>query len=70
MKRKELTTPFMVISNWKNPLVSMVYTKLFQRSKGLGEPFHIHNAAHDKNKNQIYMNCQSHSRRALFRVII
>ena len=36
MKRKELTKTFMRISNWKNPLVSMVYTKIFQRSKGWG----------------------------------
>ena len=27
MKRKELTKPFMMILNWKNPLISMVYEK-------------------------------------------
>ena len=27
MKREELTKTFMLISNWKRPLVSMVYTK-------------------------------------------
>ena len=35
MKRKELTKTFMMISNLKNPLVSMVYTKVFHRCKGL-----------------------------------
>ena len=30
MKQKELTKTFMTISNWKKPLVSMVYTKIFQ----------------------------------------
>ena len=29
MNQKELTRPFVVISNWNNPLVSMVYTKIF-----------------------------------------
>ena len=33
VKQKELTKPFMTISYWKNPLVSMVYTKIFQRFK-------------------------------------
>ena len=28
MKKKELTKTFMMISNWKNPLVSMVYAKI------------------------------------------
>ena len=27
MKQIELTKTFMMVSNWKNPLVSMVYTK-------------------------------------------
>ena len=31
MKQKELTKPFMLISNWKNPLASIVQTKKFQR---------------------------------------
>ena len=30
MKRKELTKIYMTISNWKNPLVSMTDTKIFQ----------------------------------------
>ena len=34
MKRKELTKRFMIISNWKNPLVSMVYTQIWLRFKG------------------------------------
>ena len=34
MKRKELTKTFMIISNRKNPLVPMVYTKRTQRCKG------------------------------------
>ena len=34
MKQKELTEAFMIISNWKNPLVSMVYNNIFQRFKG------------------------------------
>ena len=34
MKRRELTNTFLVISNWKNPLVSKVYTKILQRFKG------------------------------------
>ena len=29
MKRKELTETYTKISNWKNPLVSMVNTRLF-----------------------------------------
>ena len=29
----------MVISNWENPLDSMVYTKVFQRLKGLFRDF-------------------------------
>ena len=33
MKRKELNKTFMLVLNYKNPLVSMVYTKLFQRCK-------------------------------------
>ena len=33
MKRKELTKTFMMIYNLKNPLVFMVYTKIFQRFK-------------------------------------
>ena len=36
MNQKEQTKTFMMISNRKNPLVSMVYTKIFQRLKGLG----------------------------------
>ena len=37
MNHKGLTKTFTMISNWKwkNPLVSMVYTKIFQRFKGL-----------------------------------
>ena len=31
MKRKELTKPFMIISKWENPLVSVVCTKICQR---------------------------------------
>ena len=34
MNRNELTKTFMIISNWKKPLTSMVYTKVFQRFKG------------------------------------
>ena len=34
MKRNKLTRTFMIISNSKNPLVSMVYTKLFRCCKG------------------------------------
>ena len=34
MKQKELTKTFMMISNWKNPLVPMVYTKIYQRLMG------------------------------------
>ena len=34
MNRKELTKTFRVISNWKNPLFSMVCTQLFRRSEG------------------------------------
>ena len=34
MKRIELTKTFMMISNLKNPLVSMVYTNISQRLKG------------------------------------
>ena len=34
MNKKELTKTFMIISNWKNPLISMVYTKVFQHFKG------------------------------------
>ena len=32
MNREELTKTFMMISNWKNPLASMIYTQLIQRS--------------------------------------
>ena len=35
MNQKELTETFMMISNSKNPLVSIVYTKIFQRCNGL-----------------------------------
>ena len=38
MKQTKLTKIFMMISNWKNPLVWMVYTKVFQRCKGRREP--------------------------------
>ena len=31
MNQEELTKPFMMISKWKYPLVSMVYTKKIQR---------------------------------------
>ena len=34
MTQKELTKTFMMILNWKNPLVSMVYTPIIQRIKG------------------------------------
>ena len=34
MKRKELIKTFMMISKWKDPLVSMVRTKTFKRCKG------------------------------------
>ena len=37
MNRKELTKTFMVISNWKNPLVSKVCMNVFQRFKGYVE---------------------------------
>ena len=30
-KRKELNKTFKMISNWKNTLVSMVHTKIWQR---------------------------------------
>ena len=33
MKREELTKTFLMTSNWKNPLVSMVYTKMCRRCK-------------------------------------
>ena len=33
MKRKELTRTFMMISNEKSPLVSMVYAKIIQHCK-------------------------------------
>ena len=32
-RKKELSETFMIISNWKTPLVSMVYTKTFQGCK-------------------------------------
>ena len=35
MKQKELTKIFIIISNLKKTLVSMVYPKLYQRCKGL-----------------------------------
>ena len=35
MKQKEISKPIMMILNLKNPLVSIVYTKIFQRVKGL-----------------------------------
>ena len=34
MRQKELTKWFMMISNLKNPLVSIVYTQTFYRFKG------------------------------------
>ena len=34
IKQKELTKTAMMILNWKNPLVSMVFTKIFQRFRG------------------------------------
>ena len=34
MNQKELTKTFMMILNLKNPLMSMVYAKLFQRFNG------------------------------------
>ena len=34
MKRKKLNKTFMMISNWKYHLVSMVNTKIFQSFKG------------------------------------
>ena len=34
MNQKELSKTFMIISNLKNPLVYMAYTKLFQRFQG------------------------------------
>ena len=34
MKRKEPTKTLMMISNWKNPLVSMVHTNIFQLWEG------------------------------------
>ena len=34
MKQKELTETFMMISNWKNPLVYSVYANTFQRCEG------------------------------------
>ena len=34
MRRKELTKTFMMIPNWKKSLVSMVYTKIYQRCQG------------------------------------
>ena len=33
-KQKKLAKAFMMISNWKNPVVSMDYTNIFQRFKG------------------------------------
>ena len=31
MERKGLAKTFMIIANWQNPLVSMVYTNIYQR---------------------------------------
>ena len=36
MNQKELTKTFMIISNWKNPLDTMVYIKIIQRFRGWG----------------------------------
>ena len=33
MKRKQLSKKFKKILNWKNPLVSMGYTPIFQRGE-------------------------------------
>ena len=41
MKEKELSMTFMMVSNGKNPLISMVYTKVFQRFKGQAPLLHI-----------------------------
>ena len=35
MKLKEVTKSYMMISNLKKPLVSMIYTKVFQRFNGV-----------------------------------
>ena len=40
MNRKELTKTFMMISNWKNPLVAMCFYKLIQRFAVLGLTLH------------------------------
>ena len=42
MKRTELTKIFMIISNWKKPSISMVYTKIL--SVGRVNPFNPHDA--------------------------
>ena len=34
MKQKELTKTFMMILNWKKPLLSMDYIEIFQCYKG------------------------------------
>ena len=34
MKQKALSETFMMILNWKNPLFTMVYIKIFQRFDG------------------------------------
>ena len=34
MKHKELAKTFIMILNWNNPLVSIVYTKYIPRCKG------------------------------------
>ena len=34
MNQKELNETFVMISNWKNPLVSIVCLQIFQRFKG------------------------------------
>ena len=33
MKQEELTKAFMILLNWKDPLVSMVYTNYFSTSR-------------------------------------
>ena len=34
MKQKKQTKTFLMISNWKKPLISIVYAKIFQHFKG------------------------------------
>ena len=42
MKHKERTKGFIMILKMKKPLVSMVYTKIFQRCKGyMGYPLEL-----------------------------